>query len=99
MIPKILLSNITTFNSMIARTHNETYVLLFIPILLGVVAYHIGSKNSTSNGLTMAGLISISCGILFYTFDPIYMQLVMTIGGVAILVGLLSQYVMNKRGK
>lgn len=90
---------LVTFVDMLSKVNTETSLLLFVPIMMGVIAYHIGSRNSTANGLTMAGIVVIGTGLLFFTFDSTAMTLVMTLGGVLVILGLSSIYFLNKMRK
>ena len=89
---------LTTLFEMIDHANDTTSLLLFIPLTIAVIGFHIGSKNSTANGLIVGGITAFGTGMLFYTLSS-SMLLIMQVGLMVTLVGLATLYFFNKNNK
>lgn len=85
ILPNILL---TGFIEMLQNVQTKTSLIFFLPILVGVIAFHIGSKNSTSNGLTMAGVAALTLSLLFFQLDETAMLYTGMVGTFLVIIGL-----------
>lgn len=98
-LPSLLL---VSFQDMLINIHSETKILVFLPFLLGIIAYHISSKNSTSSGLLIAGLVSAATGFLFYNLSTTItaeMTIVISVSALVSFIGIGTLYFANKQRK
>ena len=86
---------LTSFIDMLNQVQTDTYLLSFLAIAVGIVGFHIGSKNSTSAGLISGGLVTMITSILFFATDTVLFTAIGTMAAIIAALGVVSIYFLN----
>lgn len=100
MISNILLILSLSFVDMLEYTQSQTGILFLFPLMLGIIGFHIGSRNSTANGIIVGSMSVFITTLLFTTIlDNEYNRVMLPLTGVIIIISLGTLIYFNLQRK